>query len=84
MSTIRVSTPGTDRQDVTFTPGQTLGDIFSLNGIDIPSGSGLEVWVNGEQAANWTGRQAADNDAVVLVPSLKGAKTQSFTLHLVR
>ena len=71
---VRISAPGSDRQDVPTNPGETLGNVFSRVGIDVPAGSNLEVWVNGEQMVNWQSHLVAENDAVVLMPTnLKGA-----------
>ena len=74
MPSVRISTVGQERRVVDFTGGETLGGLFSRIGVDIPSGSGVEVWINGEKAENWSGHVLADNDAVVLMPNLKGAR----------
>lgn len=84
MATIRVSTPGADRREIEFTSGETLGGVFGRVGIDMPSGSGIEVWVNGEMQSNWSGRMAQDADAIVLVPQLKGASEFLFVLRAGR
>lgn len=84
MAVVRVSTPGADRREVEFQGGETLGALFSRTGIDLPQGSGIEVWVNGEMQTNWSGRMAQDQDAVVLVPQLKGATEFLFVLRAGR
>lgn len=73
MPVVRISTVGQERRDVPFDNGETLGSLFGRIGVDIPAASGVEVWLNGEKCENWNTYQLQDNDAVVLVPNLKGA-----------
>lgn len=84
MPSCRVSTVGQERRVIDFNDGDTLGSLFGRAGIDIPAGSGVEVWINGEKSDSWSGYRLRDNDAIVLMPNLKGAKATSFTARLVR
>lgn len=83
MPNCRISTVGQERRTVDFSQGETLGALFGRIGVDIPHGSGVEVWVNGEKAESWSGHLLADGDAIVLMPNLKGAKPTEFTARLV-
>jgi hypothetical protein len=73
---------GQERRTVDFNEGESLGNLFSRTGIDIPTGSGVEVWVNGEKAESWSSHRLQDNDAVVLMPNLKGAQSLLFVMRL--
>jgi hypothetical protein len=73
MPQCRISAAGQERREITFTEGETLGGLFARIGVDIPSGAGIEVWVNGESTPNWQGRPIAHEDAIVLMSNLKGA-----------
>lgn len=84
MPSCRVSTVGQERRTVEFTQGETLGQMFQRIGVDIPSGAGVEVWVNGTKADSWTSHLLADNDAIVLMPNLKGAMPVRFSARMVR
>ena len=84
MPSVRISTVGQERRVVDFTLGESLGGLFSRIGVDIPSGSGVEVWVNGEKSESWATHPLADNDAVVLMPNLKGAKLTVFVFRARR
>jgi hypothetical protein len=79
----RISTAGQERRLVDFNDGETLGQLFDRIGIDVPSGTGVEIWVNGEKADPWSSHRLAENDAIVLVPNLKGAKAVEFVLKRV-
>lgn len=72
---VRISTVGQERRTVDFEQGETLGQLFDRLGIEIPRGSGVEVWVNGTKEEDPRSYRLSDNDAIVLVPNLKGAKT---------
>ncbi len=78
MPECRISTVGQERRVVEFEQGETLGSLFGRVGVDIPQGAGVEVWVNGTQTANWRDHLLADQDAVVIMPNLKGAMTVPF------
>jgi hypothetical protein len=81
----RISTVGQERRVVDFNDGESLGQLFNRIGIDIPTASGVEVWINGEKSESWSNHRLQDNDAVVLMPNLKGAQPISaFTCKLVR
>lgn len=80
MASCRISTVGQERRTVEFNEGESLGNLFSRTGIDIPTGSGVEVWVNGEKSESWSSHRLQDNDAVVLMPNLKGAMRLSFVM----
>jgi sulfur carrier protein ThiS len=82
MPSCRISTVGQEHRDIEFTDGQTIGSLFEANGIDIPDG--VEVWVNGEEVTSWSTRQLENNDAIVLMPNLKGARKRVFRVHRVR
>ena len=73
MASVRISTVGQERRDVDFENGETLGVLFGRIGVDIPAGSGVEVWVNGEKCDDWNNAPLTDGDAIVLMPNLKGA-----------
>jgi hypothetical protein len=74
----RISTVGQERRVVDFNEGESLGTLFSRIGIDIPTASGVEVWINGEKSESWSSHRLQDNDAIVLMPNLKGAKPFDF------
>lgn len=82
MPSCRISTVGQERRTVDFNEGESLGNLFSRTGIDIPTGSGVEVWVNGEKSESWSSHRLQDNDAIVLMPNLKGAIPLLFTMRL--
>lgn len=82
MASCRISTVGQERRTVEFNEGESLGALFSRTGIDIPTGSGVEVWVNGEKSESWSSHRLQDNDAIVLMPNLKGATPLLFTMRL--
>ena len=84
MASVKVSTVGQPRKDVDFSEGETLGSLFNRIGIDIPAGSGVEVWINGEKADSWTRHTLQSDDAIVLMPNVKGARARRFVARLVR
>ena len=72
---VRISTVGQERRTVDFEQGETLGQLFDRLGIDIPTGSGVEIWVNGTKEETPRSYRLQSDDAIVLVPNLKGAVT---------
>lgn len=84
MAQCRISTVGQERRVVDFNDGESLGQLFGRIGIDIPTGSGVEVWINGEKSESWSSHRLTDNDAIVLMPNLKGAQAVEFVVRMVR
>jgi hypothetical protein len=82
MPSCRISTVGQERRVVDFNDGETLGGLFGRVGIELPHGAGVEVWVNGEKADSWSNHRLVNDDAVVLMPNLKGASQIAFVCRL--
>lgn len=72
MGKIRISAVGQPRQEVDLVGGETLSQVLDRLDIDVPTGAGVEIWVNGTKCENPRSYVLKDGDSVVLMPNLKG------------